>query len=37
MHELIESFENPNRRDDMSYAYLMAFGLFFGNFAGSKS
>ena len=37
MHQIIETFENPDRKEDMTYAYLMVFGLFFGNFAGSQS
>jgi hypothetical protein len=36
MHEITQSFENPNRQADMTYAYLMAFGLFFGKFMGSE-
>jgi hypothetical protein len=37
MHQITLSFEMPDRRADMTYAYLMAFGLFFGSFMGSKS
>lgn len=37
MHQIIETFEDPDRKEDMTYAYLMVFGLFFGNFAGSQS
>lgn len=36
MHEIIQTFERPDRRSDMTYAYLMAFGLFFGSFFGSE-
>ncbi|KAG7528989.1 hypothetical protein FFLO_05847 [Filobasidium floriforme] len=36
MHQITLSFELPDRRADMTYAYLMAFGLFFGSFMGSN-
>jgi hypothetical protein len=36
MHEITQSFEKPNRQADMTYAYLMAFGLFFGTFMSSE-
>jgi hypothetical protein len=36
MHEIIETFEQDDRKSDMAYAYLMVFGLFFGNFAGCE-
>jgi hypothetical protein len=36
MHEITQSFEKPNRQSDMTYAYLMAFGLFFGTFMSSE-